>query len=282
MLSIFTDFFKTLSSTRLKDTLKAHEMDIENTIESADARKIGPWVDKAKLSLQEAEKALENGDIEKGWRLLNEAELLAIYGYDDNRLKNAAKATLKEAKSKLKDWRKEAVQEILKEDIINCGLEAEDLFVAREILKEDNNNMHLKNNLLQGQIVVLTMIALICLLATILFLPSTPSDSILQNHSYLFIVAIFGALGGSISGVTSINKASKEEKVPEMVLNYMITVLRPVIGASSAIVVVLFLVSGLMNIGDATNLSRELLLSVAFISGFSEKLLLKIVEKTIK
>ena len=257
-------------------------MDIENTIESADANKIGPWVDIAKLSLREAEKALENGDIERGWRLLNEAELLAIYGYDDERLKNAAKATLKEAESKLKDWRKEAVQEILKDDIIDCGLEAEDLFVAREILKEDNNNMHLKNNLLQNQIVALTMIALICLIVTIFVLPSTPSDSILQNRWYLFIVAIFGALGGSISGVTSINKASKEEKVPEMVLNYWITVLRPVIGASSAIVVVLFLASGLMKIGDATNLSRELLLSVAFISGFSEKLLLKIVEKTIK
>jgi len=278
--SIITNFFKTLSSSRLKDTLEASKIDIENITEEAiKAKKTDVWIEKTKLALHEAEEALKNGYVEAGWRLLNEAELLSIYGYSNSRLINNAKATAREAKLKLKDWRKETVQEILSDKAIEKGITADDLFVARETLKEHYNNIHLKNALLQDQIVVLTIIALICLIISIILLPLIPSDVMFQNYGFLAVVAIFGALGGSISGVTSINKASKEENVPDLVLNYWITVLRPVIGASSALVIVLFLVSGLLKIGEMSEFSRELLISVSFISGFSEKVLLSVVEK---
>jgi hypothetical protein len=261
--------------------LKAHTIDIENTIESCDQNKRGPWAEKARACLREAEKALTEKHIECGWRLLNEAELLAIYGYDDERLKNVAKTTAEEANSKLKDWRKDAVAKILTTNVLNAPT-ANDVFVAQEIIKENNNNMHLKNNVLENQYVVLFIIAMICMFFTIITLPFVPSVSVSQNHLYLFVIGIIGGLGGAISGITSINKASKEEKVPDLVLNYWVTVLRPVIGASSAIAIVLFVLSGLFTIGNVTTISRELLLSIAFISGFSEKLLLNVVEKTVK
>jgi hypothetical protein len=264
--------FSSLSSSRVKETYPASRLEIEYIIKEAENEKRGGiWVEKAKEALEAAKKAINDGETEQAWRLLNQAELFAVYGYNKDRLMSSAVATLNEADVKLKDWRKKTLQNTLSADICTASVSHDDLFYARGILVEHHNNGHLKSNLFQNQITILGIIAVMCLGACVIFMPYLSTGITIQNIYFLLVVLAFGALGGCVSGIFSIGK--EEKKIPDMLLNHWLTIIRPVIGAVNALAIIVFLTSGLLSMGTLT---RELLLAAAFLSGISERWVLSV------
>jgi hypothetical protein len=86
-------------------------------------------------------------------------------------------------------------------------------------------------------------------------------------------VALFGALGGSLSALRSVTTAGQEggrTRNPEQVQAWYVTVVRPLVGAAAALGVFVVLAP------DVT--STAAMLGVAFAAGFSEALIVRAVE----
>lgn len=102
-----------------------------------------------------------------------------------------------------------------------------------------------------------------------------------SNWLFWITIGLFGAVGGAISGLYGLKQAySTQSDIPERVLNTWLTIAKPVIGFAAAIIIAMFLIVGLV---QATNLtmSNYLIYAMAFISGFSERLIIGAVEERI-
>ncbi|WP_372911663.1 hypothetical protein [Salinigranum sp.] len=97
-----------------------------------------------------------------------------------------------------------------------------------------------------------------------------------QQIAPLFVaIPIFGALGASVSGLLTLSKTLERAAIPERVGNLRLSLARVVVGTVGAMVVFVFLLSGAINI---LNLTYSGVLAVSFVSGFSERLLLRAVQ----
>lgn len=100
--------------------------------------------------------------------------------------------------------------------------------------------------------------------------------SAFQMIAPLFLaIPIFGALGASVSGLLTLSKTLERAAIPERVGNLRLSLARVVVGTVGAMVVFVFLLSGAINI---LNLTYSGVLAVSFVSGFSERLLLRAVQ----
>jgi H+/Cl- antiporter ClcA len=87
---------------------------------------------------------------------------------------------------------------------------------------------------------------------------------------------LLGFFGGLLSVAFSTVRADLEASILELRWNRAITLARPFIGAAVAVPIVLFLQSGLINLGSVT---PALALALCFIGGFSERWFLAQVER---
>ena len=102
-----------------------------------------------------------------------------------------------------------------------------------------------------------------------------------SSAHWIFWIAIgsFGAIGGAISGLFGIQQAyALESGTPERVLNNWITLAKPAVGFAAAIIIGVFLIGGLVQAANIT-MSNYLFYAMAFISGFSERLIIGAVEE---
>jgi hypothetical protein len=100
----------------------------------------------------------------------------------------------------------------------------------------------------------------------------------LNNIAFVISICLFGALGGSISGIISFSKISikQGEELPVLVLSAWLTVIRPLVGAVSALVLFTFVLSGLVDLGAISPYS---ILAISFAAGFSERLIVGAAKK---
>jgi hypothetical protein len=87
-------------------------------------------------------------------------------------------------------------------------------------------------------------------------------------------------IGAIVSGFTSsFSRDQKKTRIPSELSTSTITFARLVLAMVSALAVSIFLVSGVLNFPKP---SYELLLAVALVSGFSDRLLLRAIESLSK
>jgi hypothetical protein len=86
-------------------------------------------------------------------------------------------------------------------------------------------------------------------------------------------VALFGALGACFSGIRSL-LVPATDAIPDVILSTLATVSRPAAGVAAAIVIFLAQHGGLIRFA---NEPVAAVLTVAFIAGFSEALVLRVV-----
>lgn len=99
---------------------------------------------------------------------------------------------------------------------------------------------------------------------------STPLFSI----EFIVTIVLFGAMGAAVSSLTNLSKVLKSSNVPERVGSVRLAVGRVVLGAASSLIVYVFVFAEVFNVFRVTASS---LLAVAFVSGFSERLLMRTV-----
>lgn len=104
------------------------------------------------------------------------------------------------------------------------------------------------------------------------------------------IVSLFGLLGGSFSAALKVPESANQSRIPELIGAIRVTLLRIVVGSVSAIVIFIVLnsagVKGLFwevfNQPDLKTITPPIVFLLAFVAGFSERLVLKSVEFFVK
>jgi len=255
----------------------------------------GQLTDAVKDLLDEARESVEeHGDVQAGWECLNAARRMQMLTATPERLR-AESIALEEEAAKLSGWRAKAIHRLVKEARGFTEHEADKpdglrtfLYMAREIRDEGLLNNYRKVAILREQlrrlgfILIGTVLGL--LLMAMLFPVSLDGQPTTDSQPYLFIsgeipdatdgkvlvyMALFGALGGSLSAIQWVIKASSAASgLPERRLHGPRVYMRPFYGVAAAIAVFPFLLSGLLPVESNKN---AVIFAIALVAGFTER-----------
>jgi ADP-ribose pyrophosphatase YjhB (NUDIX family) len=231
--------------------------------------------------LKKAMNSLNEKKIDNGWKFFHSANRLESYILDSDDLKVKARMLLSETNKsdKLSPWRKGAINKLLMDKRgIKPSLTQAEVCQAYFIRDESFNNLYIRLRLLRNQFLTLEVL-LFLVLTLIMCLPSIPKttkDTPLFSKDILAAVILFGLLGGTVSAILSTAKTSTKTKISEQIATSMITLMRVLVGAASALAVYTFLRAGV--IFSEMLPSVGLIMAMSFASGFSERLVKQAVE----
>lgn len=168
------------------------------------------------------------------------------------------------------------------------------IVIAMTIRDGRSENLYYQNALARYQLVILSTVLLLLLVAGILIV--TAHDELVLNFlrahdseepppiteiplSHVGI-ALFGAMGATVSAIMSFAATKTQDRIPESTATTLVTFSRPFVGAVSAIVVVYAFQSGLIARPDVN--WPAVVWVIAFASGFSERLVVRTIEATAK
>ena len=237
--------------------------------------------------LDEAQVALDNGKTEIAWQLLRSAQRTQLKLDPKGALLFKKNALYHEADQKLKNWRKDAILDFVEngqkkdEETGEKSINREALTEAYGVLHEHFSNIYTKNRSILKQLFTLSFTAFGALLAFLFIIWKNnmildlPITSVLTMPT-TFSVLLFGTMGACLSAIFSLAGGVKGIKIPKLQVNLWITLTRPVIGAISALVIFIFIISGILFPNQ--NLNTAGILSISFVAGFSERLIIRAVE----
>jgi hypothetical protein len=109
---------------------------------------------------------------------------------------------------------------------------------------------------------------------TLTMLVPTAVAAVPNNWVFWVTIGLLGGIGGSISGLLGLKQSfALDSDMPERVLNKWITIAKPIIGFGAAIVIAIFVFAGFVEVANI-EVSTYLVFALAFISGFSERLII--------
>jgi ADP-ribose pyrophosphatase YjhB (NUDIX family) len=299
------NFIRPISLQRLETTIETFEPELDALIEERQQttgyKFERRWDQRAKQLLETAKAALNQYNPERGWRCLKASDRFCFYGLSDEEVQNEAKAILAEASDEDKEltkWRKRSILELLTDSPgkLKDPLKKGDVIRAKRVLDEHQDNTYQKLAILRTRLRLLTTISVVALIVWLMVPPLAPSlisltaspsgttaealTSPLPNRLLWFAVILSGLIGAIVSGFTSsFSRDQKKTRIPAELSTSTITFARLVLAMVSALAVSIFLVSGVLNFPKP---SYELLLAVALVSGFSDRLLLRAIESLSK
>jgi hypothetical protein len=249
---------------------KTHSIDRENGAIT--------WKNTACRFLADARSALNRHDIDTGWQCLHAAQREEILGYESEELKERA-LMLRYEVVKLSGWRKNIVYELIgKPDTpIDSSMSNRALFKAVQVRDEYYNNKYFKIALRRRNLIILLGIILVsmALIPILSFLAVFPKP--FNDWRIFLLVELFGVLGATFSVALTLTKRSVDARIPDQILGSFVTWMRPAIGALAAVAAYVFLQADLIFKDDFNKLS--IILSIAFIAGFSERLVINTIGK---
>lgn len=268
---------------RLIDELKELEYRIDTEYKtdqelSIDNRKT---IQKIEKILGLAKEAIKDNKTELAWRLLHCGQRYEIDLYNNFQLKVATSALFFEANRKLKDWRKDTVIGQVGEDgKPRTKSDKDTLRSCYKILHRHFDNDSYKKIITQKQLFILSIISVIAI-STFWYLSSDlnlfeniTTETYSKARIEIFSsILLFGIMGACLSGLYSLARNTESLKIPKVQMNAMITFSRPLIGAISALVIFVFLISDILNV--IPELKMAAVFAVCFVSGFSERLVIK-------
>jgi hypothetical protein len=132
-----------------------------------------------------------------------------------------------------------------------------------ELIHQSSQNKQHKIELVRAQMRV-TLFLLSAAIAAIVFARVTSSSNALD----ILMPVSFGVLGALLSMIFGLGSMSSGRRIPELRSALEINLMRPLIGAGSALVVALMLDTGFVNLGSQ---KAGTALVFSFIAGFSER-----------
>ncbi len=273
------------SRTRLARALSTYRVELQDRTERAKLKRIKhrSWSKAAQGTLTKAEAALDEGNIELGWSLLNAAkriEFPGLFELDQEAFRARALGIVREAEAKLRSWRKEVVEELLLENgELKPKVGPEEVSFASFILHEHFDNDYHKRRMARRQLIILGSVLTLALLAFLSYMqwfaPFHGFVMMMDDPRFIIAVALFGVMGAAFSGTSSIAQDAVSARIPEQLMESWISLARVAVGAVAAVVIYYFLLSGLLQIAES--LSAGLVLAASFAAGFSERLVLRAV-----
>jgi hypothetical protein len=123
----------------------------------------------------------------------------------------------------------------------------------------------------------LSLLLAIALIAPVVLLGNPDPDEALDPW-LLALVALFGAIGASLSAILSLSRGSADRRVPEHLTQSKITFFRPLFGAGAALGVYVAYLAGTQSVSaDRAVNPLGPILTLAFVAGFSESFVVKAV-----
>jgi hypothetical protein len=300
LLRRWRKLFSSVSLQRLNNTIEIFEPELDALIKEKTPENVNnPWYyNTSKKLLDKAKDASKEGDAELGWLCLKAADRFILYGLEDNERNNEAKLILAEAADEekgLTSWRRKSIMALLAEPDgkLKPSLAPSTVARAKRTLDEHHDNDYHKYAILKVRLRLLTFISWIAIAIWIAWPPISPdvkslaasnlpgvSNNPLSPQWLWFAVILSGVLGAVFSGFSSsIATDRKRTRIKSELTTSTLTFARLSLAMVSAIAISIFLLSGVLKI-PSPNL--ELLLAVAFASGFSERLLLRAVDSLSK
>jgi hypothetical protein len=234
------------------------------------------YVNKAKIELDKRR-------VQNAWALFYGAELLEYRLIDIQEIIDArAGKILFEHASLLDEGAKQNVRRLVGvasgngDWKLNTPVKLDNLIEARRIVQDYYNDKYIYLGLTLELLSILTAIAGVLSLIITVTLTWIPSTSTISTTNWLFwfTIGLLGGSGGSISGLLGLQQAfALKSDTPERLLNKWITIAKPVLGFAAAIIIAIFVIAGLVQVANIT-ISNYLIFAMAFISGFSERLII--------
>lgn len=210
--------------------------------------------------------------------LSRRARRLAIHGFTPEELSGRARILLAESEG-ISSWRRTEIQALLRSDEPRgAPVTAEALALATELRDADFEDQHHKGRLLREQLRTLALLDLLVLLFLVALTVTTRApvhEWPAWGYRTILGVLSFGALGATFSAARSIKGSSLQVRSPAQVSNEWVTLSRAVLGALPALAAYAFLQAKVLNLGDVDTSKA---FAIAFIAGFSERLVLKVAE----
>jgi hypothetical protein len=271
-------FFRTTSHKQLELELYPLENFLANYVKEHPDQNV-ELVKHAQTLVNAATEELKKHRVHIAWALFYEAELLEYNLMSEQERNARAGKILFEDANVLNYGAKQNVYRLIGEASggnwkLQKHLEPENVVEARRIIQRHYNNQYTYLGLVLTQLSILAIIAFSTTLLAALALGGMPDNISTTNSLFWCALGLFGAIGGSISGLLSLKQAfSQRCDTPERILNKWTTIAKPIIGFVDAIVIGVFLIGGLFQVADLA-IGNYLIFGVAFISGFSERLII--------
>jgi hypothetical protein len=226
---------------------------------------------------------------------LKAAERFSFYGMEVDELEIAARLIQTEAtddEKAVSKWRRKAIEDLLLDKSpakLKDPPKHTNVVRAKHVLDDHQDNVYHKLAILRLRLRPLSIISGVTLAVWLILVPLSPcvtsvftaagpDATCLPPRKLWFAVMLAGILGAIVSGFSSsIGRDQKKSRIPEEVSASMITFARFSLAMVSAVAISIFLLSGILNLSKSPP-SFELLLAAAFVSGFSERLLMRSIE----
>lgn len=237
-------------------------------------------------ALEHAREALKHGCIDQAWRLFHAARRLELLGLEGEAL-TAAAVGIREEAEKLGSWRRRAVESLLK------SKEGKEPTVARvfraAVLRDEHyDNESYKDALRRGHAVrmALVLVAIVIAILLLAWRGILPSDGWtigpggeIDLFKALVSVVVLGLLGATVSAVVAAPDPRASTRIPETASTVRVTVLRLFMGPAAAILIYLVANSKLSKTIFRFDAADPFtMLVIAFVAGFSERLVLRVVQ----
>jgi 8-oxo-dGTP diphosphatase len=290
-----------VSLERLRYSLETLETDLDDAIERARTRSTSHsgWDRRARRLVAVARKAYDDGDAELGWRAVKAVDRYLVYGQDAAGLLMEARPVLHEAideQKGLSKWRTASVRALLcdAEGKLRSDLTADQVVRAKRLVDEHQDNVYQKLGILRSRLRLLSVAGLIALAVWLIVPPFAPpgapalasASSAFWGQAWLgprlawLGIVLAGILGALFSGFsTSMSTDQAKTRIPVELSSSAVTAARLTMGVVASLAISIFFVSGALNLVQPT---YELLLAVAFVAGFSDRLLLRAIESVVK
>jgi hypothetical protein len=261
------------------------------------------WVAPAEKLLEQARALEKRGDENAGFRCLLAAQRLALFGLCESERVAKATSLRNEAEKIETAWRKKTILNLLSAGAsqttsatgeMQCDPGAAALYEATLVRDEHSHNQYFKLSLLQSQLKLLSVFLLLSFLGFLTILlrpdlipslqvavgatPASASDPQTLNARTTLLVVLFGVVGATFSAIVSTATVPSVGRIPEHLSAVALTISRAVIGAPAALLLVFFLRSAIIKIGDLPVSDLFVTLVIAFAAGSSERLVLRAVE----
>ncbi len=251
----------------------------EATSELNDSQKKA--VGMAKDSHGTANRCFKKHRDEVAWAHCKQAYRFLIWAFDKNDIEAHRRALRREAETKLKSWRREAVLDVLGRDVAGSAeIGPAELSLAQFLFDLHYDNAYFKLEAAAVRIRKLPFFlgALIVLLIMGSFLGSVgDGDLFLVNPRKILLVMLVGVVGAALSNTLSVLGVAT--RIPEFVGEFRSWLVRPLIGALSAVGVVLVVQSGILPLKEPTGAA---LYAWGLAGGFSDQLLNRVMQQVEK
>ncbi|MBM3747939.1 MAG: hypothetical protein FJW34_19300 [Acidobacteria bacterium] len=252
--------------------------------QALEAKKKAPappaWIAEAEALLAKAAARLKEGDLDGAWHSLRAADHLAIPHLDEQELWNREQMLSCEAENIKSEWRQSAIKKLLGGPPEKPADEGRALRLrdAAVVLTDYYETQYYKTWMLRDhlrRLLLISVAALVVFLALV-GLAGTPITQWPEwDWKTLLAVLLFGVLGACLSATRKVSGETAASKNPERATEDAVTFSRTILGGIPALAVYAMLRAKLI---QTANLEMPQMLVFAFAAGFSERLVLKVLE----